>query len=210
MLVAQLSPDEKERARRFRSSRLRERWEVSRGALRWILGSYLQCAPGALELRCGAYGKPELAWPSANLSFNLAHTCDLALLAVSNAGRVGVDAENIRSDVEVEDIFQSFFARAEICAILGLPQDQRLGAFFNTWTRKEAFVKALGRGLSLPFDQFVVTVSPEEPARLISACWDDPGHWGLVDLAEPNMAAAVAVEDPHPIVRRLQFAPSFV
>lgn len=131
----------------------------------------------------------------------------MALLAVATSGRVGVDAEYINGDVEVEEMIRSFFAYAETKGILALPRDQRLGAFFATWTRKEAFVKAVGGGLSLPLRRFVVTVGPEEPARLISVDWDDPSRWSLVDLAEPNVASAVAVEGEQPLVRRLQFVP---
>jgi 4'-phosphopantetheinyl transferase len=206
-LWADLSPEEQERASRVQLPKLRERWVVSRGALRRILGRYLHAPPGALKFRVGAYGKPELDWPHENISFNLAHSSDLALLAVVNSGRVGVDAELINGDVEARDISRSFFACAEADAILALPRDRRLGAFFATWTRKEAFVKALGGGLSLPLSRFVVTVRPEEPARLISVDWDDPSRWSLIDLSEPNVAAAVAVEGEQPILRRMQFAP---
>jgi len=207
-LWAELSQEEQERARRFQLAASRNRWIVARGALRRVLGSYLQSAPSALKFRISAFGKPELVWPSETISFNLAHSCDLALLAVCNSGCVGVDAEYIDDSVEVEEIIRSLFAHAETNAILALPRNQWRSAFFTTWTRKEAFIKALGAGLSLPLHQFVVTVDPEKPARLISTDRDDPSRWSLMDLTEPHVAAAVATEGELPIVRRLQFTPS--
>lgn len=206
-LLAELSPDEQKRSSQIHALKLRKRWIVSRGALRRILGSYLHAEPSALKFRVGAYGKPELDWPHENISFNLAHSCDLALLAVVISVRVGVDAEHIDREVKAGDISRLFFASAETSAILALPRDQRLGAFFATWTRKEAFIKALGCGLSFPLSRFAVTVNPEEPARLISVDWDDPTRWSLIDLSESNVAAAVAVEVKQPILRRMQFAP---
>ena len=206
-LQATLSPEEHARAKRFRTPNLQDRWSVSRGALRCILGSYLKIGPKALQFRVGTHGKPELEWPPEKLSFNLSHTRDLALLAVAGSGRVGVDAEDVQDGLDVEEIIRSNFAAAERDEILALPPDQRIRAFFATWVRKEAFIKALGGGLSLPLNQFVVSVRPEEPGRLISSAWDDPGRWSLVDLAEPNVAAAAAVESIGPTVLRLQFDP---
>ncbi len=203
----ELSPEEQDRARRLQLLKLRERWVVARGALRRILGKYLRSAPQALKFRIGTYGKPELVRPPESIFFSLTHTCDLALLAVATSGRVGVDAEYINRDVEFGEMIRSFFAYAEADAIMALPRRQQLRAFFATWTRKEAFIKAVGGGLSMPLHRFVVTVDPGEPARLISVDWDNPGHWSLVDIAEPHIAAAVAVEDRDPIIRKIQFSP---
>lgn len=206
-LRSTLSPEERERAERFHLPELQKNWTIARGALRYILATYTQSDPRSLEFRVGPYGRPELARPPGNISFNLSHTGGLALLAVANGSRVGIDAEEVCSGIEVEQLCRRFFAPAEADEILALSSEAQLGAFFATWTRKEAFVKALGGGLSVPLDRFRVTVRPEEPAQLISVDWDEPAQWNLVDLSEPNIAAALAVEGISPVVRRVDFTP---
>ena len=206
-LKATLSPEELERAERFRSRELCQRWMVARGALRCILATYSQSEPSSLVLRAGPKGKPELVWPAENISFNLSHTCGLALLAIAGRGRVGVDAETVRPGIEVADLSRRFFAPAEADEILRLPPEAQLAAFFACWTRKEAFVKALGTGLAVPLDRFQVTVRADQPARLISVDSDEFDRWTLVDVSEPGIAAALAVEGRAPVLRRLKFMP---
>jgi 4'-phosphopantetheinyl transferase len=208
-LKATLSAEELERAARFRSHELCERWTVAHGALRWILATYSQSEPSSLVLRAGPQGKPGLVWPGKNISFNLSHTCGLALLAVAGSGRVGVDAEIVRPGVEVADLSRRFFAPAEADEILGLAPQAQVAAFFACWTRKEAFVKALGTGLSVPMDRFQVTVRADQPARLMSVDWDESDQWTLVDVGEPGVAATLAVEAHSPVLRRLKFTPPF-
>ena len=205
-LRAMLSAEERERAARFYSVQLAERWTVARGALRYILATYSGAEPRSLEFRFGLYGKPELATPVEGLSFSLSHTGDLALLAIGCGRRLGIDAETVRSGVELAYLSRRFFAPAEADEILGLPPDQRLAAFFACWTRKEAFVKALGTGLSLPLDSFQVTTRPDQPARLVAVGGDKSPCWSLVDLGEPRVAATLAVEGPVPVLRRIEFA----
>ncbi len=205
-LMATLSPDELRRAARFRSHQLCERWMVARGALRYILAIYSKSQPSSLVLQAGLKGKPELVWPIENLSFNLSHTSGLALLAIAASGRVGVDAEIIRPGIEVADLSRRLFAPAEAEEILGLPPEGQTAAFFACWTRKEAYVKALGTGLSAPLDRFRVTVRADLPARLISIDGDEARGWALLDVGEPGIAAAVAVEEDFPVLRRWKFA----
>lgn len=208
-LQVSLSPDERARAKRFYVPGLQRRWTVARGALRHILATYTQSDPRSLKFCVGRHGKPRLAGPADELFFNLTHTNDLALVAVTNTKRVGVDAEAISSGVNVEEMSRCFFAPAEADEILALPPEAQLPAFFATWTRKEAFVKALGGGLSIPLDQFRVSVRSEEPAMLISVGWDEPAQWSLVDLGQGQVAATAAVEGPTtPVVRRLDFIPA--
>jgi 4'-phosphopantetheinyl transferase len=206
-LKATLSTEELERAARFRSRELCERWTVARGALRCILAKYSQSEPNSLVLRAGPHGKPELVRPADNISFNLSHTSGLALLAVAGSGRVGVDAEVVRPGIEVADLSRRFFAPSEADEILGLPPQAQLAAFFACWTRKEAFVKALGSGLSVPLNRFRVTVRADEPPRLVSIDWDESEQWTLVDVGEPGIAATLAVEANSPVLRRLKFTP---
>jgi 4'-phosphopantetheinyl transferase len=201
-----LSTEEKET--HFRSAELSRRWTVARGAVRSILATYTGSEPQSLVFRVGPYGKPELSEPSRGISFNLSRTRGLALLAVAGAGRVGIDAETMRAEIEIEDISRRFFTRSEADEILALPPEARLAAFFACWTRKEAFVKALGTGLSVPLNGFRVTVRADQPARLISVDWDEPNRWSFVDLGQPGVAAALAVEGPAPRLRHFNFSPA--
>jgi 4'-phosphopantetheinyl transferase len=202
-----LSLQEKHRAARFRSIELRERWTAARGALRCILAGYVQCEPGVLVFREGSHGKPALTWPVEDIPFNLSHTGGLTLVAVAGSGRVGIDAETVRSEIEVEDLSRRFFAPAEAAEIMALSPDAQPGAFFTCWTRKEAFVKALGGGLSVPLNSFQVSIQSDRPARLLWAEGDASGPWSLLDLSEPGVAAALVVEGPTPMLRRMNFVP---
>ncbi len=207
VLRATLSTEEKQRAARFRSLELRERWTVARGALRYILATYARCDPGALVFRAGPHGKPALAGPVEDIPFNLSHSGGLALVAIAEAGRVGIDAETVRSEIEVEDLSRRFFAPAETAEILAISPDARLAAFFACWTRKEAFVKALGGGLSVPLDRFQVTVRTDQPARLVWVEGEESDRWSLLDVSEPGVAAALVVEGPAPVLQRVNFVP---
>jgi 4'-phosphopantetheinyl transferase len=153
-----------------------------------------------LVLRAGLQGKPELVWPAENISFSLSHTGGLMLLAITGNGRVGVDAEIVRPGIEVADLSRRFFAPVEADEILRLRPEEQLAAFFACWTRKEAFVKALGVGLLLPLDSFRVTVRAE-----LLFDWSNSGPWTLLDVGEPGIAAALAVEERSPVLRRLEF-----
>ncbi|HLM83480.1 MAG TPA: 4'-phosphopantetheinyl transferase superfamily protein [Terriglobales bacterium] len=199
--------EEEERAARFRSLKLRERWTVARGALRCILAQYARCKPDVLVFRAGPHGKPALAWPVEDIHFNLSHTAGLALVAVAGNGRVGVDAEIVRPEIEVADLSRRFFAPAEAAEILALSADVRLAAFFTCWTRKEAFVKALGGGLSVPLDRFQVSIRSEQPARLLWLDGGESDQWSFLDVSEPGVAAALVVEGPAPVLRRMNFVP---
>jgi 4'-phosphopantetheinyl transferase len=206
-LRAILSQEELEKTARFRTAELSQKWTVARGALRYILGAYTGSDPRTLVLRAGRHGTPELVGPGEDISFNLSHTHSLALLAVASSGRVGIDAETVRPVIEAEDLSRRFFATAEADEILALAPAVRLAAFFACWTRKEAFVKALGSGLSSPFHGFRVTVRADQVARLISVDRDEPERWSLVDLSEAGVAAALAVEGPAPVLRHFDFVP---
>jgi 4'-phosphopantetheinyl transferase len=178
---------------------------VARGALRCILAAYARCEPGVLVFRKGPHGKPALTGPGEDIPFNLSHTGGLALVAIAGIGRVGIDAETVRSGIEVEDLSRRFFAPEEADEILALSPDARLAAFFTCWTRKEAFVKALGGGLSVPLDGFQVSVRSDQPARLLWVDEEESGRWSVLDVSEPGVAAALVVEGPMPVLRRVNF-----
>jgi 4'-phosphopantetheinyl transferase len=126
-------------------------------------------------------------------------------VAVAAGERIGIDAEIVRSDVEVENLSRRFFTPAEADEILALPNESRLAAFFRCWTRKEAILKALGSGLSASLDRFEVTVRADEPARLISEDGEPGDRWTLVDVGEQGVAAALAIDGKAPMLQRLEF-----
>ncbi len=197
-LATLLSEKERERAARFQFDHLRQRFVVSHGALRLILSRYTDEAPEQLRFAYGSFGKPALAF-ECEVRFNLSHSEDLALVAVTRGREVGVDVEHVRSVLEIDQIARSNFSFREYAAFCALAQGQKLLAFFNCWTRKEAFIKALGAGLSMPLDQFDVAFAPNENARLLAIAGDEneTTHWSLVVLhPAEGYAAALAVAAP--------------
>jgi 4'-phosphopantetheinyl transferase len=198
-----LSPDEHARADRFHFEIDRQHFIVARGCLRKILARYLGIAPAGIRFSYADHGKPRLASPIGQtqpLNFNLAHSGGLALYAFTRIGEIGIDLEHIRSDFTGEDIARRFFSATEVTCLSKLPESARDKAFFNCWTRKEAFIKAKGIGLSLALDQFDVSVAPAEPAALLRTRWDEneAARWSLksIDIG-PAYVGAVAVGGHH-------------
>ncbi|HKP36653.1 MAG TPA: 4'-phosphopantetheinyl transferase superfamily protein [Pyrinomonadaceae bacterium] len=195
---ASLSPDEHDRAARFHFERDRQRFRIARASLRMILSRYLNLAPEDLVFATTEYGKPFLTNPqAAGLIFNLSHSQDFALLAVTREREVGIDIEFMRSDFATSDVAEHFFSVAEVYTFSGLDPDLRTLAFFNCWTRKEAYIKARGEGLSMPLDSFDVSLTPGLPVALLQNRLDpaDVSRWSLHELSPaPSYAAAIAVE----------------
>ncbi len=194
-----LSAAEQERARRFAFGRDARRFIVCRARLRQLLGARLGVRPESVELVYGARGKPALANSGRNsLRFNLSHRDDVAVYALSSGREVGIDVEAIRPLPDADAIAAHFFSRCEHAAYRALdPFDQPLG-FFQCWTRKEAFIKALGEGLSHPLDSFDVSLAPGAPAELLRV-GRGPGvdrGWRLASFfPAPGFVAAVAAEE---------------
>jgi 4'-phosphopantetheinyl transferase len=192
-----LSEDEVNRADRFVFERDRTHFIVARGLLRLIIGRYLQLEPRQLRFSYSRYGKPALIRPADVdiLSFNLSHAHGLALYACARGRELGVDIEYIRPIPDVERIAERFFSPRERATLQALPQEGRLEAFFTCWTRKEAYIKARGEGLSLPLDQFDVSLAPGEPAALVGVRADaaEALRWSLQALHPgPGYVAALA------------------
>jgi len=164
-----LSPEELQRAARFHFPIHRDRYIAGRSQLREILGSYLQIAPASIDFAYSEFGKPAVATAQnpASIAFNVSHSEDLCVLAVSRIQPLGIDVERIRGDFGGEEVAQANFAPAEFRELLSLPADIRPQAFFNCWTRKEAYVKALGAGLQIPLDSFEVSLRPGEAPRFL-------------------------------------------
>jgi 4'-phosphopantetheinyl transferase len=176
-----LSRDERQRAERFRYVEHQQRYIVACGSLRRLLAERLGIAPWAVELVETSYGKPKLApvHGSAGLEFNLSHSEVLAVYIFSRGCTVGVDVELIRQVPDAYELADCFFSPREIAALRSLPLDRRSLAFLACCTRKEAFIKALGSGLSWPLDSFDVTIDPDAPACItsIEARIGSVAHW---------------------------------
>lgn len=185
-------------------ARDRHRYVRARGALRTILGTYLNAAPTDLRFDYGPHGKPGLSSSFAPLSFNVSHSEDLALIAVRRGGPLGVDVECVRGDGGLE-IAERFFCPAERAWLLALPREQRPEGFFIVWTRKEAYIKARGSGLWHDLAGFDVSQAPSRPVRHTNAD-GQTGPWFVQDLAPgPGYAAALAVEGGAGRVRTRDF-----
>lgn len=194
-LARMLSTDETERAARFHFQRDRDRFVVGRACLRVHLGRYLERPPELLRFSYEDRGKPALD-PPERLAFNLAHAEGLAVYAVCLDAEVGVDVEPFQAEPP-ERVPERFFSPAEVTTLRALPDEEQPAAFLRCWTRKEAFLKARGDGLSLPLDAFDVTLAPGDAPRLVRTGWDadEAAEWSLHDLSSsfPGYVAALAV-----------------
>ena len=193
-----LAPDERDKAARFRFDIDRQRYVAGRVGLRVLIGRLLDTPANKLTFTYGPKEKPSLA---ANvdppLEFNISHSGELILIALSRGRAVGIDVERIRADVAALDIAGRFFSENERNALARLDPAVQCRAFFACWTRKEAYIKAQGDGLSLPLAAFDVTLVPGEPARLTGTRPNpaEAARWSLHDLpAGRDYKAAVAVE----------------
>jgi 4'-phosphopantetheinyl transferase len=197
---AVLDRPERDRADRFLRPADRARYVASHAALRRILAEPLDCDPAEIRFATGAGGKPALAGSAQGaLNFNLSHSGARALIGLAPAAAIGVDVELIRPISDAGQIARTHFAADEASSLLALPPDEIECVFYGLWTRKEAVVKALGTGLSLPLDRFSVTLPPAPP-RLLR--WPGAGGWTLAELdVGSDYAATVAVRSAHAEVR---------
>jgi 4'-phosphopantetheinyl transferase len=187
-----LSSDEQMRAERFRFAHDRRRYIVAHGMMRAILADYLDMTPQQIRFVTGDYGKPALAPDQGQIDFNLSHSEDLAIVACTYNRELGVDIEYMRPLDEIDLIAAHFFAPAERAVLLQMAEEQKLQAFYACWTHKEAYIKAIGLGLAMPLDRFVVSLGLDEDARLL---WveDQPQEqerWQMRALTPPSGYAA--------------------
>lgn len=180
---AALSAAERERGRRFIDPRHRQRFVASRIGLRGILGAHTGEDPSALAFAENAFGKPHLVG-CASLNFNLSHSGDQAVLAIREGTPVGIDIERVRA-LEHDDIAARYFCAREAAWIDARPsEEERRTAFFQTWTLKEAVVKAMGMGMSLPLSGFEISAA-EAPPRIVVPPRGSPLLWQLRLLSAP-------------------------
>ncbi len=194
-----LSEDDRERAACFRFEGDRHRFSIARASLRKILGRYLKTNASGLRFDSGAYGKPGLVenQNTLDLRFNLSHSHQLALIAITRGREVGVDVEFMRADFANDEVAAHFFSPAEVKQLVRMPAELKTRSFFNCWTRKEAYIKARGEGLSHPLDQFDVSFAPDTAAALLNSRLDptEVSRWSFEELSpHPAYAAALTVE----------------
>ena len=198
-----LNPAEQARAARLVFDHDQERFVVARGALRTVLGIYLSVPAGTIEFNYGPYGKPSVQ--ECALEFNLSHAADWAYLAISKSVPVGIDVERLRvpSRHGWLDLAQRFFSASEVAELTAMAPDKQTEAFFACWTRKEAYIKLHGRGLSLPLAQFSVSAAPDSKATLRTSEWlpGDVSHTAMHDLNAPQgYRACVAAQTESSII----------
>lgn len=199
-----LSEDELARAARFHFDLHRRRYIAGRFALRSILAAYVGKRASELEFFYGPQGKPYLSQPDRDVQFNFSNSEGHAICAVMRCTKIGADLEMIRELSDYETIAKHFFSPGETEVLLSLPSGSRQEAFVNCWTRKEAFLKALGSGLALPLDSFEVSLRPGDPARLLSVGGNSAGSsgWTLISISPlPNFVASVAVHRRPRLIR---------
>ncbi len=186
-----LSDSEQRRARRFHFQRDRDRYIVRRGRLRELLAEELGNLPRQVRLACNRFGKPRV--DGTDIEFSLSHSAGLALYVIDRGLAIGCDIEWRIPMLATAKLAEQFFAPREVAALAALPAALREEGFFNCWTRKEAYLKALGLGLSVPLGSFAVSLAPGEPAELLQCAGDkDTGSWSLASLA-PAAGLHVAI-----------------
>jgi 4'-phosphopantetheinyl transferase len=200
-----LTDEELERAGRFRTRVLRERFILGRGILRAALAQPLATAPSAVAFTYGDQGKPFVD-NDRGLQFNLSHSDEQALFAISFERELGIDIERIRSLSNMEEIALRFFCVEEYNNLMDLHSElTRTAAFFRCWTSKEAYIKAIGGGLSLPLNSFRVTLLPDEPPLLVTS--EPKGGWALRDISPGfGYSAALVFNGAPAVIRAWQFS----
>jgi 4'-phosphopantetheinyl transferase len=201
-----LNKNEQARAQRYFCKEDKTRSIISRGILRSLLANYLNEEPQDIEFIypcvCGnsdcltSRRKPELANKS-EIQFNVSHSGDLITYAFTKNARIGVDIEQHSDKTDIKNISESFFNPSEAKALRALPSDIQRDAFCQCWTRKEAYMKAHGSGLSHGLDKFEISVSPFEQPRLLEDILypEEVSRWNLIDFKpSPNYSGALAID----------------
>ncbi|MEO1082852.1 MAG: 4'-phosphopantetheinyl transferase superfamily protein [Acidobacteriota bacterium] len=195
-----LSDDERDRAGRFHFERHRRRFTVRRGAMRMLLGAYLNREPSSLDFTKGPKGKPDIeppVTPKTRLVFNLTDSADLALLAVGADQELGVDVECLERPRDAGRLVERYFSESERQVYSGLPETLKTDGFFRAWTSKEAYLKAIGTGLSVPLRYSTVELDPRRPPRIVSLGDETEAArgWSLYAMRPADgFVAALAIE----------------
>ena len=200
-LLSVLSIEERQQANRFVQAEHRRRFIVAHAALREILSCYLNLAPENIVFIHNAHGKPylppsvEITTATPNIQFNMSHSNEVALIAVTRDHEIGIDVQYMKSEIDLEGIAQRFFAPEESRQLIGMPESEKKEAFYRGWTRKEAYTKAIGAGLSFSLSRFVVTLEAEvgmAALRQVDHSAQQVAQWSLGSL-HPFQDYAVAL-----------------
>jgi 4'-phosphopantetheinyl transferase len=192
-----LSPDEQDRAHRYACPASRSRFVIGRGLLRTILARYLDTTACQIRFRVCPQGKPILDEPNPSLHFNVSHSHNLVLIAITRRAEVGIDVERIRPFANDMGMAERYFSSRECRMLRLLSPERRTEAFFHAWTRKEACLKALGVGLSYGLDRVEVTIRPEDPVQLLRLDGEEKhaAPWSLQALSPaPGYVGALALK----------------
>jgi len=195
-LKKNLSSNEIDRANRFHFKKDKNSFIIARSSLRIILSKYLLIAPRDILFNYNKYGKPFLDGPiKKDINFNLSHSKDFALIGLTKYGKIGVDIEYINCDLKIKEIVNNYFSENEIVELFNLPIEKQNNGFFSCWTRKEAYIKAKGKGLSIPLTSFDVTLEQDSPriARIENENENNLENWKLYNQKiDNNYCAAIA------------------
>jgi 4'-phosphopantetheinyl transferase len=196
-----LSADERERAAKFRFDHDRKRFTSGRTALRLLLAGYLKTNPEKIQLTYGPAGKPSVM--NSPVSFNLAHSGPNALLAFAHGSQVGVDVEQIRHLDDMPMVAQYSFSAGEFRRWRALPEDQKTQGFYRCWTRKEAYLKAIGEGIAQRLQKFEVAFEPGAAPAILNGA---EGNWTVIDTSREHYAAAIACDAVNPALETFSLA----
>jgi 4'-phosphopantetheinyl transferase len=207
LLRSSITADEEQRRARFYRPDDADRFLVGRGTLRRELGRMLALPPTAVPLELGPHGKPLVT--GGAIEVNVSHSGGVVLIALAVGVEIGVDVERIDDRVARDAVLDRFFSEREAAEMRALPDELRVASFFHTWASREALIKAVGAGFSLPIDSFDVSIDPGRPPALVSARTPSlaggpftlvpiavpPGHTAMLAVAAEAQAFRVAVVD---------------
>lgn len=191
-----LNSEEQQKANLFKFEKDRSCYIIARAVLRILLGNYLAKPPESIVFKTIKNGKP-FVYNSKDVQFNISHSKNCILLGFVKKHQIGIDVEYTKRPIEVELIAKSFFAEEEVNNLLALDKCYQNEAFYNCWTRKEAFIKALGDGLAFPLNEFVVSLDCEKTAILLNTKWNEKEkeNWTLEAIqVQKNYTAAMAIK----------------
>ena len=194
--MSQINEEEKNQAQRFSFDKDQQRFIIARNSLKRILSLYLSIPPQKIDFQYNNYGKPQLLdnINKINLQFNLSHSENLAIYGITCHNVIGVDIEYMRPMLEAENLAKRFFTQKEFLAISQLSSAEQSGEFFKLWTGKEAYLKAIGKGLSGGLDK--VEISTHEPRKFIRLPESYSNNYNLVYITpEHNYLAAIAIHN---------------
>jgi 4'-phosphopantetheinyl transferase len=195
---AWLAPDERQRHSRYRFDKHRHEYLITRALVRWVLSRYAPVAPAEWQFDCNEHGRPHIRAPAVlpRLRFNLSNTQSLVACLVAEDLEIGVDVEEMDRSGETVAIADRFFSPTEVVDLRALPPERQRARFFEYWTLKESYIKAKGKGLAIPLEQFSFHLSPEGPVRISfdPRLGDDPGAWQFIQQRPtPRHQVAVAL-----------------